>query len=141
MMMVITSCHSFSGAFERLQRVCLPSQTSIFHTMLSLPLNCVHFSFLCIFSGSVSLSGNHIIDCISELDPLFVAKYVEISQQPVRMTVDLTYFCCILHIHNTHSEQVHLSGSVCVRASLDCCQGLSCQDLTCLPEDKAVTGG
>lgn len=70
MMMVITTCHSFSGAFERLQRVCLPLRC-YFHTIFLLLASsqmCAPYALLPLhLYRSAFLSGAHAMFDISVL--------------------------------------------------------------------------
>lgn len=70
MMMVITTCHSFSGAFERLQRVCLPLRC-YFHTIFLLLASCqmcTPYALLPLhLYRSAFLSGAHTMFYISVL--------------------------------------------------------------------------
>ncbi len=67
MMMVITACHSVSGAFERLQGVCLPLRC-YFHTIFLLVASsqmCTPYALLPLhLYRSASLSDTHAIFCI-----------------------------------------------------------------------------
>ncbi len=87
MMMVIT-CHSFSGAFQRLPGVCLPHRR-YFHTIFLLVASsrlCAPYALLPLhLYRSVLLSGTHFTFLFqdSQLFPTnATVKYAKIPQQP-----------------------------------------------------------
>lgn len=154
-MMVIMAYHRFSWASECLLGVCLRLR-SCFHTTF-LP---VTFSQLCNPSALlllhlyhfVSLSSTQTIFCIAFLRAtaqtikqwnMMKSQRNLLSRGNTRMSIPPTHPC----LHKHAPQQVHLPDSVTVCGSLNSVveatrlPGLCCQDLPCLPEDKAITGG
>lgn len=151
--------HRFSRTFDRLLGVRFPL-TCYFHTILFF-LSTMHL-FLCI---SVSLFGTryHILPrCFRSCDLLPIYAVEKCAQIPKKQEATLGHplirnndlFCTLIRnrVWLTEDSQRHTAGASFPLQCEACASlespvaatrlpGLSCQDLTCLPEDKAITGG